>query len=61
LASVLKGVGGLGFGDFKDSKIDLFGDAYEFLISNYAITAGSAGGEFFTPQHVLLKVVGFIS
>jgi type I restriction enzyme M protein len=31
LASVLKGVDGLGFGDFEDSKIDVFGDAYEYL------------------------------
>lgn len=52
LAAVLKGVAGLDFGDFKESKIDLFGDAYEFLISNYAANAGKSGGEFFTPQHV---------
>jgi type I restriction enzyme M protein len=36
----------------KTVKIDLFGDAYEFLISNYAANAGKSGGEFFTPQHV---------
>jgi len=52
LASVLKGVAGLDFGDFHGSQIDLFGDAYEFLISNYAANAGKSGGEFFTPQHV---------
>lgn len=52
LAAVLKGVAGLDFGNFEDSKIDLFGDAYEFLISNYAANAGKSGGEFFTPQHV---------
>ena len=52
LAAVLKGVAGLNFGDFQDNKIDLFGDAYEFLISNYAANAGKSGGEFFTPQHV---------
>lgn len=52
LAAVLKGVAGLEFGDFHGSKIDLFGDAYEFLISNYAANAGKSGGEFFTPQHV---------
>ncbi len=52
LAAVLKGVAGLEFGDFEGSKIDLFGDAYEFLISNYAANAGKSGGEFFTPQHV---------
>jgi type I restriction enzyme M protein len=52
LASVLKGVAVLNFGDFQDNQIDLFGDAYEFLISNYAANAGKSGGEFFTPQHV---------
>jgi type I restriction enzyme M protein len=52
LAAVLKGVSGLDFGDFEGSQIDLFGDAYEFLISNYAANAGKSGGEFFTPQHV---------
>ena len=57
LAAVLKGVAGLDFGefhggDFNGNQIDLFGDAYEFLISNYAANAGKSGGEFFTPQHV---------
>ena len=52
LAAVLKGVAGLNFGEFQDNHIDLFGDAYEFLISNYAANAGKSGGEFFTPQQV---------
>ena len=57
LAAVLKGVDELKFNDFEGSgfqnnHIDLFGDAYEFLISNYAANAGKSGGEFFTPQHV---------
>jgi type I restriction enzyme M protein len=64
LAAVLKGVEELNFGastssatnksshQFEDNQIDLFGDAYEFLISNYAANAGKSGGEFFTPQTV---------
>lgn len=52
LAAVIKGVAELTFGNFEDNQIDLFGDAYEFLISNYAANAGKSGGEFFTPQHV---------
>ena len=52
LTAVLNGVAALDFGDFAGSQIDLFGDAYEFLISNYAANAGKSGGEFFTPQHV---------
>ncbi len=52
LAAVIQGVEELKFGTFEDSNIDLFGDAYEFLISNYAANAGKSGGEFFTPQTV---------
>lgn len=52
LAKVLKGVAQLELGNFHDNQIDLFGDAYEFLISNYAANAGKSGGEFFTPQTV---------
>jgi len=52
LCAVLKGVAELDFGNFEENHIDLFGDAYEFLISNYAANAGKSGGEFFTPQQV---------
>lgn len=52
LSAVLKGVAALNFGKFEENHIDLFGDAYEFLISNYAANAGKSGGEFFTPQSV---------
>lgn len=52
LAAVIKGIEGLDFGNFEDNQIDLFGDAYEYLISNYAANAGKSGGEFFTPQSV---------
>ena len=52
LEKVIKGIEALNFGNFEDNQIDLFGDAYEFLISNYAANAGKSGGEFFTPQQV---------
>jgi type I restriction enzyme M protein len=40
--------------DFKleDSKIDVLGDAYEYLISQFASGAGKKAGEFYTPQQV---------
>lgn len=40
--------------DFKleDSKIDVLGDAYEYLISKFAAGAGKKAGEFYTPQEV---------
>ena len=52
LALILEGIASLNFGNFEDNHIDLCGDAYEYLISNYASNAGKSGGEFFTPQSV---------
>ena len=52
LADILKGIAEINFGDFQSNDIDAFGDAYEYLISNYASNAGKSGGEFFTPQTV---------
>ena len=52
LTAVLTGVASLDFGDTEQHEIDIFGDAYEFLISNYAANAGKSGGEYFTPQDV---------
>ena len=37
---------------FTGNTIDLFGDAYEYLMTMYASAAGKSGGEFFTPQEV---------
>ena len=33
-------------------KIDLLGDAYEYLIGQFAASAGKKAGEFYTPQQV---------
>ncbi len=52
LTDILIGIAGINFEDFKNNDIDAFGDAYEYLISNYASNAGKSGGEFFTPQTV---------
>ncbi len=41
-----------GSNGFADNTIDLFGDAYEYLMQMYASTAGKSGGEFYTPQEV---------
>lgn len=48
--------------DFKleDAKSDLLGDAYEYLIGEFAAGAGKKGGEFYTPAQVsrlLAKIV----
>ena len=48
--------------DFKleDDESDILGDAYEYLISQFASSAGKKAGEFYTPQEVskiLAKIV----
>ena len=52
LVKLLDAVGDLALGDFADNTIDAFGDAYEYLMTMYASSAGKSGGEFFTPQEV---------
>lgn len=52
LAKLLDAIGDLDLGNFSDNTIDAFGDAYEYLLSMYASSAGKSGGEFFTPQEV---------
>ena len=52
LAKLLTSIGDLRFGDYADNSIDVFGDAYEYLMTMYASNAGKSGGEFFTPQEV---------
>lgn len=45
-----------------DSEIDVLGDAYEYLISQFASGAGKKAGEFYTPQEVstiLARIVTF--
>lgn len=37
---------------YNANEIDVFGDAYEYLMKMYASSAGKSGGEFFTPQEV---------
>jgi type I restriction enzyme M protein len=48
--------------DFKleDSQIDVLGDAYEYLIGQFASGAGKKAGEFYTPQQaskILSRIV----
>lgn len=52
LAKLLESIGDLRIGNYSDNTIDAFGDAYEFLMTMYASSAGKSGGEFFTPQEV---------
>ncbi|GAA7333978.1 type I restriction-modification system subunit M [Helicobacter pylori] len=50
LTNILQAIGGMQL--YLKSGIDVFGDAYEYLMAMYASNAGKSGGEFFTPQEV---------
>ncbi len=52
LVKILDSIGDLPLGNYQDNTIDVFGDAYEYLMTMYASNAGKSGGEFFTPQEV---------
>lgn len=52
LVKLITAIGSLKLGNYNDNTIDVFGDAYEFLMTMYAANAGKSGGEFFTPQEV---------
>lgn len=52
LVKLLDAIGDLPLGNFGDNSIDLFGDAYEYLMQMYASSAGKSGGEYYTPQEV---------
>ena len=59
IAKVMGKIAQIGF-RFDDSEIDILGDAYEYLIGQFAANAGKKAGEFYTPQQVskiLAKIV----
>ena len=51
IADNILAIDGIDF-NLGDSKIDVLGDAYEYLIGNFAASAGKKAGEFYTPQQV---------
>lgn len=52
LLNIMKHIQDLNLGSFENKDIDIFGDAYEFMMAQYASNAGKSGGEYFTPQEV---------
>lgn len=59
IAKVLNHLDKIDF-QLENSKLDVLGDAYEYLIGQFASGAGKKAGEFYTPQavsKVLAKIV----
>jgi type I restriction enzyme M protein len=51
IAKVLRHLDKIDF-RLEDAQVDILGDAYEYLISQFAAGAGKKAGEFYTPQEV---------
>ena len=52
ISDVLVALNGIDFGLQQARDIDILGDAYEYMISQFAAGAGKKAGEFYTPQEV---------
>lgn len=48
MAKIISALDEIGF-SVEDTKIDILGNAYEYLIGQFAATAGKKAGEFYTP------------
>lgn len=49
MAAIISALDGIDFA-IEDTKIDVLGNAYEYLIGQFAATAGKKAGEFYTPS-----------
>ena len=49
MAAIISALDGIDF-SIEDTKIDVLGNAYEYLIGQFAATAGKKAGEFYTPS-----------
>ena len=49
MAEIISAIDGIEF-SVEDTKIDILGNAYEYLIGQFAATAGKKAGEFYTPS-----------
>lgn len=49
ISAVIKALAGINFAEYGD---DALGDAYEYLIAQFASESGKKAGEFYTPQAV---------
>ena len=59
IAKVMSTIANIQF-SHEDTEIDVLGDAYEYLIGQFAANAGKKAGEYYTPQQVskiLAKIV----
>lgn len=60
LRNLLEDFNGLDLRPSQLGSADIIGDAYEYMIANFASDAGKKGGEFFTPSQVSTLVAALV-
>lgn len=60
IAKVLAHLDNLDF-QLKNTQLDVLGDAYEYLIGQFASGAGAKAGEFYTPQEVSIVLAKLVT
>lgn len=60
LRNLLEDFNGLDLRPSQLGAADIIGDAYEYMIANFASDAGKKGGEFFTPSQVSTLVAALV-
>jgi type I restriction enzyme M protein len=60
LGQLIDLIGSIGLGGSEAQSKDVLGRVYEYFLSRFASAEGKAGGEFYTPQHVVRLLVEMI-
>ena len=47
--------------EIENTEVDILGDAYEYLIAQFASGAGKKAGEFYTPQEVSMILAKLVT
>ena len=60
LGQLIDLIGSIGLGGAEAKSKDVLGRVYEYFLGRFASAEGKAGGEFYTPQHVVKLLVEMI-
>jgi type I restriction enzyme M protein len=60
LGQLIDLIGSIGLGGAEAQSKDVLGRVYEYFLGRFASAEGKAGGEFYTPQHVVKLLVEMI-
>ncbi len=60
LGQLIDLIGSIGLGGSEAQSKDVLGRVYEYFLGRFASAEGKAGGEFYTPQHVVKLLVEMI-